>query len=126
MLGGVCGGLGDYFDLDANLIRLVFIILSAVGGTGVIAYIALWLIVPQEGDRAERRLGETIQEGADEIAEKARSIGRDVRGATEKGQHEVGIVFGALLVIIGIVVSAFGAITFARYTDLYVGWFFDT
>jgi len=31
-----------------------------------------------------------------------------------------------LLVIIGIVVSAFGAITFARYTDLYVGWFFDT
>ena len=103
MLGGVCGGLGDYFDIDANLIRLVFIVLSAVGGTGVVTYLALWLIVPQEGERAERKLGETIQEGADEIAEKARSIGREVRSAAGKGQHEVGLIFGALLVIVGIV-----------------------
>lgn len=45
ILGGVCGGLGPYFDVDPVLIRLVFVLL-ALGGVGVLAYLILWLIIP--------------------------------------------------------------------------------
>lgn len=49
MLAGVCGGLGEYFQLDPTLIRLVFVLLAAFTGVGVLAYIVLWIVVPEEG-----------------------------------------------------------------------------
>ena len=48
MLGGVAGGLAEYFDMDPTLVRVIFIITLFLGGTGVIAYIILWILVPQE------------------------------------------------------------------------------
>ena len=47
-LAGVCGGLAEYFNLDATLIRVLFIVLAVLGGSGVILYIALWIIVPKQ------------------------------------------------------------------------------
>ena len=47
-LGGVCGGLGDYFSIDPILFRLAFILLVLLAGTGVLAYLILWLVVPEE------------------------------------------------------------------------------
>lgn len=47
-LGGVCAGLGDYFDLDPTLIRLLTICLVVFGGTGLLAYIIGWIIIPEE------------------------------------------------------------------------------
>lgn len=48
-LAGVCGGLGEYFQLDPTLIRLVFVLLAVFTGIGVLAYIVLWIVVPEEG-----------------------------------------------------------------------------
>ena len=50
MLGGVCGGLGDYFDIDVTLIRLVFVALSLVTAIipMVIFYLIAWIIIPVE------------------------------------------------------------------------------
>ena len=47
MIGGVCSGLADYFSIDPVLIRLVFVILVLHSGIGVLAYIILWIVVPQ-------------------------------------------------------------------------------
>ncbi len=47
-LAGVCGGLAEYFNLDPTLIRVLFVILAVLGGSGVILYIALWIIVPKQ------------------------------------------------------------------------------
>jgi phage shock protein PspC (stress-responsive transcriptional regulator) len=46
-LAGVCGGLAQYFNLDATLIRVLFIVL-AVLGAGLVIYLAMWIIVPNE------------------------------------------------------------------------------
>ena len=43
-IGGVCGGLAEYFDLDATLIRIVWLLLLLLGGTGGLAYIICWLV----------------------------------------------------------------------------------
>jgi len=47
-LSGVCGGLGEYTGIDANVVRVLFIVLAVLGGAGLIIYLAMWIIVPQE------------------------------------------------------------------------------
>jgi phage shock protein C len=46
MLAGVCGGLAEYFNVDATLIRVLFLILAVFGGSGLVIYVVMWLIVP--------------------------------------------------------------------------------
>jgi phage shock protein C len=46
MLAGVCGGLAEYFNVDATLIRVLFLGLAVFGGTGLVIYVVMWLIVP--------------------------------------------------------------------------------
>lgn len=46
-LCGVCGGIGEYFNIDPTLIRLAWIIFSLAGGSGVLAYIIAALIIPE-------------------------------------------------------------------------------
>jgi phage shock protein PspC (stress-responsive transcriptional regulator) len=48
MIGGVCGGLGDYFDIDPTLVRILAVSAVLFAGTGVLAYIIGWIIIPQE------------------------------------------------------------------------------
>jgi len=52
-IAGVCGGLGRYFAVDSNPIRLAFVVLAAWNGLGVLLYLVTVLIVPEEPfDRA--------------------------------------------------------------------------
>lgn len=47
--GGVCGGIGEYFDKDPTLIRILFVLLVFFSfGFGIIAYLAMWLIIPRK------------------------------------------------------------------------------
>ena len=48
MLGGVCGGLAEYFSIDPVLVRLIFVLAVIFGGSGILAYIILWIIIPQK------------------------------------------------------------------------------
>ncbi len=48
MLGGVSGGLAEYLDVDVTLIRVLWVLVTLLGGSGVLAYIILWIIVPEE------------------------------------------------------------------------------
>ncbi len=46
-IAGVCGGLGEYFDIDPTLLRIIFVILLLPGGLpGFIPYIILWVLTP--------------------------------------------------------------------------------
>ena len=46
VIGGVCGGLGEYFGLDPVIVRLIFVALIFAGGISVLLYPVLWLIMP--------------------------------------------------------------------------------
>jgi phage shock protein C len=46
MVAGVCGGLADYFDIDATVIRVLFLILAVFGGSGLVVYLVMWIVVP--------------------------------------------------------------------------------
>jgi phage shock protein C len=52
MVAGICGGLADYFGLDASLMRIIFVVLALLGGPGILLYIVLWIVLPEGPDTA--------------------------------------------------------------------------
>jgi phage shock protein C len=46
MIGGVCGGLGRYLNLDSTLVRLAFVLFTLAGGAGVLIYLILLIVMP--------------------------------------------------------------------------------
>ncbi len=47
MIGGVCAGIGEYFDVDPTVVRLLCVLAVLMGGAGIVAYLAAWIIIPQ-------------------------------------------------------------------------------
>ena len=48
ILGGVCGGIGEYLDVDPTVIRLIWVLFALLSfGIGIIAYLIAWIIVPR-------------------------------------------------------------------------------
>ena len=52
ILAGVCGGLADYLGLDPVLVRVLWIVVVLSFGLGILAYVLLWLLTPEEPIRA--------------------------------------------------------------------------
>lgn len=52
MIAGVCAGIAQYFAIDVTVIRFLFILVTLLGGSGVLVYIILWLIIPTESKAA--------------------------------------------------------------------------
>ncbi len=48
-IAGVCGGIAEHFDIDPVLVRVIAVILLLCGSAGLLAYIVLWILVPEEG-----------------------------------------------------------------------------
>lgn len=47
VIGGVCGGIGEYFDVDPVLVRIIAVMLALATGFGIVAYIVAWIIIPR-------------------------------------------------------------------------------
>jgi phage shock protein PspC (stress-responsive transcriptional regulator) len=62
LVAGVCTGLADYFGIDANLVRLVFVVASFFMFIGVAAYLVGWAVIPDEAEKesiVERMVNKT-------------------------------------------------------------------
>lgn len=82
IIGGVAAGLGEYFDLDPSLIRILFLALFFAGGSGLLLYLILWLIVPKKSQLKLRTASkQTLEANAREMETKARET-------VNKLQHE--------------------------------------
>ncbi len=46
-IAGVCGGLGEFFGIDSTLIRLGFVLVFFAGGSGLLAYLVCWALIPR-------------------------------------------------------------------------------
>jgi len=103
MLGGVCSGLGKYFDVDANLIRLIFVVLAVLPGFGVPIYLVLWLILPEDAENAKQPLADRVRDGTDEMVERAKRFGQEVRTTATSSNPKATFILGLLLVALGVV-----------------------
>jgi phage shock protein C len=88
VLAGVCGGLGEYFNVDSTLIRIVFVLITLADGLGIILYLALALIVPKNG-------GSDVKANARELAGQSKKLTSDLRHAAY-GRDLLGIFIVAV------------------------------
>lgn len=48
VIGGVCGGLGEYLEIDPVILRIIFVVAFLTGGAGFWIYIVLWIVIPSK------------------------------------------------------------------------------
>jgi phage shock protein PspC (stress-responsive transcriptional regulator) len=107
MIAGVCGGLGEYLNVDPVWFRLFFVILLFATGFGFWAYLIMWIIMPEEG-RVSGTTGDTVQANVQDIADRARDLGQGVqrglqgqRTASDEGPTSGTVIVGAAFILLG-------------------------
>ncbi len=93
MIGGVCGGLGDYLGIDPVIFRFLFVVLLFGAEFGFLLYLLMWIIVPEEG----KEYGMTSHN----IGERVRDMGEDVQHAVSQPHPQAGMIIGGGLILVG-------------------------
>jgi len=101
MFLGVCGGIAEWLDLDPVLVRVAFVLFTFAGGFGVLLYIVLAFIVPEERDSDY-----VAAPGLTDAERAARQAERDARRAEREARRANAdrrgpMVFGVILIIVG-------------------------
>ncbi len=106
-VGGVCGGLADYFDIDSTLIRLVVLLTFFMGGVGFFLYIIAWAVIPvNPGYRAGGgyhhggTVVDEMKESVQDIGSSAQSFAQDLRTANPSQRKRY---IGIGLMILGVI-----------------------
>ena len=87
MVAGVCGGLGRYFDTDPVIWRLGFVLVTLMGGAGLLAYIILAIVLPEEGrDEAARA---TLEEHAEDLANAGQQLGDELTASGQRLREDL-------------------------------------
>jgi len=71
MIGGVCGGLGEFLGIDPTVIRLIFVLIAITGGAGVLIYLIMLLVVPEASGGGEPIPASSVPEPAPEAVTEA-------------------------------------------------------
>ncbi len=139
-LGGVCAGLEHYLGFDALWIRLIFIFLALSTGFGFIAYILLWILVPEAVTTSQKldmkgkpvnisNIEKKIKEGYEDVAEKVKGVDYDKMGNKVKSSGQtffdalgnfIMFCFKVFAKFIGIILIIIGA---ATLIGLFIGLF---
>lgn len=101
LLGGVCGGIAEHLGIDPTLVRLVFAVLALASGVGVVLYLLLWFITPREGEPPASPK-ETVRSGAEELVERTRELGQEVRQAAWGRDGSFALVVAGSLILLGV------------------------
>lgn len=112
MIGGVAGGLGDYFEVDPTLVRILFVVATILGGSGVLAYIILWIVIPEEQynpnppstDSTDQKPGET------------QNVNQQPRNQNEHPKRNLG---GIILIALGVLFLGHNFIPSFHFEDFW-------
>ena len=139
-IGGVCSGLEYYLGIDALWIRLIFIVLGVFTGFGIIAYILLWILVPEAVTTSQKldmtgkpvnisNIERKVKEGFDDVADKVKNVdyekvGNSVKSGSKTFFDTVGDIIMFLFKVfgkfIGVLLIIIGA---ATLIGLFIGMF---
>lgn len=97
VFGGVAGGLGAYFNLDPILVRVIFVLVTLLHGLGLLAYIILWIVIPEEPFELAYPLNDQTQSG----------VSSDLHSSNVQTKKSTGsMVFGIVLIGLGLLFFA--------------------
>lgn len=102
VIAGVCGGLAKYLEIDSTLIRVIFILLLFMGGSGILLYIILIVIMPLDSNPTKSQpinANEIAADAADTIKTAATDIKEHLH---HENNHSWSFFFGLVIVFIGV------------------------
>lgn len=125
MLGGVCGGIGAYFNVDPTWIRIAFVLLTLLYISGIIVYLILWIVVPKAITTAEKlemrgekvnlsNIEKSFKEEMEGVKSKLDNLSNEAKekfkkkrsdGEFKEASNTLASIFGALLKAIGIIIG---------------------
>jgi phage shock protein C len=128
MLGGVCAGLGIYLGADPLIVRIIFVTLALVNGIGLVAYLLLWLLVPEaeaEYPSQEEMVKHNTQEMGQRLRSLAQQAGERISGKSaspwgEQTQSQT-LVIGLVILGLGLLMllNNIGALRWLRFGTMW-------
>jgi len=105
IIAGVCGGLGEYFDVDPTILRLVFVILTIWGGVGVIIYIIAFFVMPESGEAKIDKTADKKDDKNKKIKDKVESAAMDIKKNWNEKKNTIrrDEWLGIILILLGLV-----------------------
>jgi phage shock protein C len=116
---GVAGGLGEYFEIDPIIVRLIFVLLTIWGGAGLLFYIIGAIVIPEKpkGKKSDVEEGEVVEDPTEKIkkdakdfADKTKAAAQDIAADYKTKPNRGAQIFGLIILFIGL--------------SILVGWFF--
>ncbi|MBU1197424.1 PspC domain-containing protein [Candidatus Micrarchaeota archaeon] len=117
MIAGICGGIAKYLNVDVSLIRILWLIWVLMGGTGLIAYIIAWIIIPEEPSGRVKY----DHAGLKRFAKETKKMAAEMESIEEKRTDYGAFFFGLAFVAIGasLIAQQFG---YLRDVNLWGLW----
>ena len=110
LIGGVCGGLGEYLDFDPLVIRIIFVVMAMISGIGFAVYILMWLFIPL-AHASSATQDEVLRQNVQEIRGQTKVLGK-------KAQETLGGMssrkVGSHMLIAGVVLVGLGLLSLLR------------
>lgn len=132
LVGGVCTGLGHYFGVDAVWIKILFVVLVLAGfGTGILAYLILWIVTPAALTTSEKlemtgepvnisNIEKKVREEFESVSNKIKNVdydkmGNEIKTTTQNAGNRLGDVltsiFGAFAKVLGALIMVFAGLS---------------
>ncbi|MBI3519094.1 MAG: PspC domain-containing protein, partial [Bacteroidetes bacterium] len=97
VLGGVCSGIGHYFDIDAVWLRIALLLMFFFAGTGFLLYLILWIAIPEAKTTTERlamkgekvdinNISKAVKEEAEQLKKRMEKYGEDFKNMAENNR----------------------------------------
>jgi len=94
VLGGVCGGLGDYLGISPVILRIFFILWMILGEFSILVYMILWLVIPRQGDMGTFR--------TEDLGVHFRQLGQDIGDVFHEPGSQLITYAGISLIVWGV------------------------
>ena len=103
-IAGVCGGIGQYFDIDPVIVRIIFIVATFANGAGLIAYLILAIVVPLEpGTSAMSENEQKMESLFTKAHEKTEHIVEEIKHDKRPVESRRNI-FGIIIIFVGVMI----------------------
>lgn len=99
VIAGVAGGLGEYFNIDPTIVRILFILLTIFGGSGLIIYIVLWLIIPTKSS-GNKNSQDAIRANIDEMKERTETFAHSI-SRSGNGKENSKFWWALIIIVVG-------------------------
>lgn len=119
MVCGVCGGLGEYLSLDPVILRLLFVILTISGGSGILIYIVLCIVLPEQGSAA-KSTQEVVKENTQNLETTIEDAAANVEKLAMKKNTQTWLGLGVIVLGALLLANNFGYLVFADIARLFV------